>query len=397
MNKKTLLFSIILLSQIFLLYSQNLVSYKGLIIDKTTKEPIIGATVYSDSLKIGTITNEKGEFILKTPENLTISIRNLGYMPINILPRKTDGNIIEMEPSVINIMEVTVDNNYAYQLIRNANNNAAIDTSIIKFSKGFYQKIAKEGKDYTVIHEFFFDAAWNTYGIQKWNITQARYAKKDTSRFEFNNFSMYAACLISVISIKSNLMPNSLNDIEKYYKFNISAFLNKNTDDEIAVVNCIPIKASKNNINFTGNLYINTHTFKLVKIQGTVKDLIPFKFWSPFRNPDLYFDIVFKDDPSGFIFDHANINFSMDLWSKSLKKTKISEDVKILFYKYNLSAIDSLKDVYIQNDTKYLKDIQYDAEFWKNNEIVKRTPIESNIIEKFERQKYFGNYFDKKQ
>jgi len=382
------------------LFSQDYPVYKGRIIDHTTKESIIGAAIYSDSLKIGTVTNENGEFIIKFPKKTTVSIRHLSYQPVNFVLEKTDGNTIEMIPAVVNLQDVTVttSKNYALQLVKNANNNAAEDSGKNIFSKGFYQKVAKFGKDNTVIHEFFFDAAWNSYGIKKWNITQARYAKKDTSAklFEFTNIStLISYYLIGDIS-HLDIMPNSLNDIGKYYKFTISSFLNINTDEEIAIVNCKPIHKVKNKVFFNGNLYIKTNTYKLVKIQGSINDIIPFQFFSHFRNPDLNIDVVFKDEPAGIILDHANIIFSMDFWDSPFKKNRVTEDIKILLYNYGLKPISGLKDVYVKNDTKLLKTIQYDPEFWKNNEVVKRTPIEKNVIETFEKKKYFGNYFDKK-
>ena len=56
---------------------------KGVVTDKTTKEPLIGATVQLVSTSQATLTNIDGEFELKTPQKgtYTIEVRYLGYLP----------------------------------------------------------------------------------------------------------------------------------------------------------------------------------------------------------------------------------------------------------------------------------------------------------------------------
>ena len=39
---------------------------------------------------------------------------------------------------------------------------------------------------------------------------------------------------------------------------------------------------------------------------------------------------------------------------------------------------------------KMNKDKHYDPKFWKNLEIVKRTPVENEVVELFERDNLFG-------
>ena len=47
------------------------------------------------------------------------------------------------------------------------------------------------------------------------------------------------------------------------------------------------------------------------------------------------------------------------------------------------------------NDVETLKTVAYDPAFWNNNPIIKRTPVEEEVIRDFERKKVLGNYFDK--
>ena len=52
------------------LFAQKTITIKGKVIDKTTKETLVGATVFIQEKKVGTTTNALGEFEITTSENV---------------------------------------------------------------------------------------------------------------------------------------------------------------------------------------------------------------------------------------------------------------------------------------------------------------------------------------
>ena len=59
---------------------------KGKVLDKKTNEAIVGASVIIPELKIGTNTNEKGEFSITNFPNrkMMLQVRCVGYGSINV-------------------------------------------------------------------------------------------------------------------------------------------------------------------------------------------------------------------------------------------------------------------------------------------------------------------------
>lgn len=105
-----LIINCLLLLAITVAYSQN--NIQGVIKDKDSNEPIIFANIYLPQLEKGTITNEKGEFIIHdVPSgNYKIIVSIIGYetfsTTINI-PQIKDINIV-LTPSVIEMEEIII-------------------------------------------------------------------------------------------------------------------------------------------------------------------------------------------------------------------------------------------------------------------------------------------------
>ncbi len=85
----------------------------GKVIDKETKHPLPGATVFINDLKINTQTNYQGEFVLKNLPNkgkFLLEVRYLGYKANSVLVDMQYPNtiLLEMETAVIESAEVVI-------------------------------------------------------------------------------------------------------------------------------------------------------------------------------------------------------------------------------------------------------------------------------------------------
>jgi iron complex outermembrane receptor protein len=87
--------------------------FKGKVIDATTKEPLVGATVYISDLKATTTTNADGEFAFKnipTKGKFLIEVRYLGYKTASQIFDLASNEPLnfQLQPSVIESAEVVV-------------------------------------------------------------------------------------------------------------------------------------------------------------------------------------------------------------------------------------------------------------------------------------------------
>lgn len=102
--RKQILF-IFLFGFIFAISAQNRIA--GKVIDKKTKESLLGATIITDVASKGTITNENGEFKLDVPPGAkTLKVSFIGYK--TILVNVANNLTIEMEPDNRDLEEVVV-------------------------------------------------------------------------------------------------------------------------------------------------------------------------------------------------------------------------------------------------------------------------------------------------
>ena len=99
-------FSLIVLLHAITLSAQNEV--KGVIIDKSTDFPIIGATVLIKDTSIGTTTDFDGKFILpNVPEGATLVFSYLGFVSQELVVNNNDISIY-LEPSISELDEVVL-------------------------------------------------------------------------------------------------------------------------------------------------------------------------------------------------------------------------------------------------------------------------------------------------
>ena len=104
MFKRT--FTLIVLLYAITLSAQNEV--KGVIIDKSTDFPIIGATVLIKDTSIGTTTDFDGNFILpNVPDGATLVFSYLGFVSLELVVNNNEISIY-LEPSISELDEVVL-------------------------------------------------------------------------------------------------------------------------------------------------------------------------------------------------------------------------------------------------------------------------------------------------
>lgn len=98
-----------LLSGIFAGYAQNDKNISGMIIDGTTNEPLIGATVIATGTQIGTTSGAEGKFQLSIPSSVkTLDVSFIGYVLQTVSLTGAGDLKIRLQPDAENIDEIVV-------------------------------------------------------------------------------------------------------------------------------------------------------------------------------------------------------------------------------------------------------------------------------------------------
>jgi hypothetical protein len=379
---------------IFILLSSSLTAQKisGIVIDKATKKPIPFVSIINDTENKATVTNDEGEFeinISKLPVEFKIS--HVSYKKVSVEITEYKKYSIELTENVIELAEVATGNR-ASILLDLAIQKARKDSNVYHYSKVFFQKVAKEGGVTNTIHEIFFEAGWDSYGIRLWNPTDARYAKKE-SHHSFSNITTFAFLLVGTIN-KNRAFPNNIFENKENYKYTISGVLNEGFNDEVDIIQCTPI--DKKMSYFDGKIYINSTYDNIMKIEGVYyqkqdRSIDKISFKNNFTN----LVVNFKEDESHrAYFQSAELTYNITMHYALIASRKFIERVKIIAYE-DVKHFNNLKSSYVRSDLDLIKKTTYNKLFWSDNPVLKNTPILEKEIRGFEENRSFGNYFDK--
>ncbi|WP_066218049.1 hypothetical protein [Formosa haliotis] len=168
----------------------------------------------------------------------------------------------------------------------------------------------------------------------------------------------------------------------------------ENESGDIAVIQF----ESKNTLDkaiFEGELYFNLKNYNLIKMKGYIKSLLGLNFKNKeFRllNAIYHYDITFQNSVGDYsLINNIEVVLNFDLVNKDNVSSKIM--VKSNLTSYNLN------DKFTSNTTKKVKDNynlisqinkkHYDAEFWENNSVIKRSAEDKLVIDSFNKQSLF--------
>lgn len=388
-------------------------SYKiqGKIIDKVTGEIIPYCSVSQTNSYIGTSSNELGEFEIKTDTLPTkLIFTHIGYYKQTLTVSNTKSPlIIELKPLVNVLDEVVIKtvgvgkkrNRYAIDLAKKAYDKIKINStkSNNKFARAFYRQKSKNNDKYSEFSEIIYDLKYNASGVEKWDILQGRYALNERS-INNKNYTLFSRILKSFQPQTNDIVFPLHPSLENYYDISIKNMISQD-ENKIAIVKFTPIKGIKTPI-FHGEAYINTSNYEVLKINGSIyKDdlkLVQLNDENTFKkNYQLSYDIVFKKDSiEGSVIDYIKIDQEFDYYKEEKLITHMSATSNLTFFEYyNPTSRKKLGRQFRRKDSDWdkLNRIGYNKEFWENNPIVKRTPIEKEVIDDFEKQDAFGSIF----
>ena len=372
--------------------------FVGKVIDSITKEPIPFAHVYL-RLGAGTISNESGDFNLETniSKSDSIIISHVSYESIKI-PFNSDPKhyIFELSPLSITLSEVIIyDKGYIDEFIEKVYQRIKKNDKA-NFGKAFYRQITYANKTPTEIQEIFLDISYSARGLKKYSSSEARYAKKVSTKE--NPIVSMSNQLYLVLGF--DLTPDAKRDFKKPFDEDFKTEIDFTIIGSYASKNNefleFSYKPRNSNYGMEGTLTINKKNYCICKFTGNTKNSLGMDtLRSSVKNEvatnhhfswDVGFDCEDNSNPA-LIYSIVKTSFTASVYGK------IEVDSKLIVYERKHKSIKNLKEFEItQKDMDVIKSTKYHPKFWKNNEIVKRTPIEKKIIESFEGSNSFGNY-----
>ena len=382
------------------LLSQEKVTYTGRIVDDVTKQPVELVAIYT--LSGNTITNTDGEYELKCNENETISFSHISYHTQQISIQNLPA-IIELKPKIFELAEVVVIpqaiiikelkavwNKYNTLLKGKKEKNFANHT--------FYYRQLTFNNDTCVEYIESFFTAPTTVSVRTMSLQEGRFARinKDNVFRMTNHFYLSQITPFSTEKAKTKKFNTFLcADFEKYYNVSIQRIISPDQPDEICVYEFTPIenKLLRNSVYPSGLLYIRSTDKAIIRMEANSNTLLlnTKKTMTAF---DEHFNAIISYTETAE--DAFPIVESVQTKLTLMAKNNATNEIRSANIQSTLLTTDYTFDTkgnQLKQRDVLLREIDrstYNQEFWDNNVVVKRTKIEQQVLDDFNREGYFG-------
>ncbi|MGY3087678.1 hypothetical protein ACVWYF_000704 [Hymenobacter sp. UYAg731] len=365
----------------------------GKILDAATGQPVPYASISVLNSTSGTTSNAEGEFELKTllPGRLVIS--ELGHRRDTVAVAAAAPLLVRLQPAAVELPEVTTGT-YTEELIKSAYRELQRTNTQKTYGQAFYRQITKLDGDPTEVQEMVWHAQTSNARVEGTALAQGRFAKKKAS-IAFNDFSIYTKAVTFFDTAEDSTSNKGIISLHPADKFQLKLLsLTQNGEQQLAEISCV----SKDPTSRTrqGTIIIDAATHQVLRLRLETTQLHTksnnpmFKFHDELTRVEWVFRPV---SGGAAALEYLKVNYQTSM-SRPLK-SNLPIDASSFTYFYNGRPIPETGVTYTPAkggtvDLVAIKKTTYDPVFWQNNAVVKRTPLEEQVMKSFEQKGAFG-------
>ena len=366
------------------------------VIDKETGDPLPYASIYLRDGR-GTITNSEGDFSLPVLSgDVDITVSYVGYSsktyPIDGVPE-----VIKLTPAVYQLAEVLIvpiDTKSIIEQIFNKNKKIVLDRKQPVYNF-FYRQTTRTNSVYNEIQEAYLSST-AILCLRDLRLVHGRYAKllSDSNNLygNFRNFFTFSqASPIDPKRMDKNekkfIMPLRAN-YEKYY--DVSADVLDNGEGKLIYKLNFTPRAKVEDPILYGTIFVERSTLDILKYEVKTKNNYVLMKETKQDNNDISITVAYKIIEGKSIVEsvHASNRIISDFEGKAYEF-----EINSILFNVGLSSSKKGKKLAVKDGLlDRIRDTKYDPAFWNDNPIVKRTPLEDEVIAMFEKDNLFTNY-----
>ena len=366
----------------------------GKVLDASTGQPIPYASISVLNSPLGTTSNAEGEFELggvALPDRLVVS--ELGHQRDTVAVATAGPLQIRLRPASVLLPEVQVGS-YLGDLIAQAYRQMRRTHDRKLYGQAFYRQITRIAGDATEVQEMVWDAATNNAGMDGSAFAHGRFAKKKAN-LSFNNFSIYTKM------VGFNMKDDSLTqrgivglNVARYYKLSLISVTQSGNQHLVEIG--FDSRPGLAPLTTKGSLIIDEATHQILHVRFETPGLISIKINNPvmkFKGQHSVFEMDFQPTPNGAVLNYIKIDYQAAVTSPLQRSVAIQ--ATSFTYFYNSRPTPDASVTYAPSksgevDLALIKQTTYDPAFWQNNAVVKRTPLEEQVMKSFEQKGAFG-------
>ncbi|SHJ04678.1 CarboxypepD_reg-like domain-containing protein [Hymenobacter daecheongensis DSM 21074] len=389
---------LLLLLALLTLSARAQVQLRGTVIDKDTKEVLPFASVSVNKTTIGTTTNVEGEFTLSVPKlPVTLILSELGHLRDTLrVTSNAELLRIPLAAAVVALPEVKVGS-YPFQLVGQAYRQMERNYGHKYYGKAFYRQITRIANEPTELQEVVWNVKSSNARIEGTTMAQGRYAAK-TSLTSFANFSLYTKSygLYDANGDTTKSLALLSPSVVKNYLLELKGVLSgaDSTKGGIAEI-AFETRPELTKYRAEGTIWIDIDSYRVVRYHMSTPNFTAStnNVNQKFRNTKLAIEMAFQSTEAPVApLEYVKVSLNAELLTPGKPVAPLSVSSFTFFYDTSTTPTNlpyarvSVRD----RDLEAIKSVKYDPEFWANNPVVKRTPVEDEVIQSFEKKGAFG-------
>ena len=375
--------------------------FEATVVDARTREPLPFASIFIDRQN-STITNSTGRFSIQTDSSSVLKISYVGYKPLSIRADQLR-ETVALQTMDMGLQEVTV------VPISNMIRKATKETCSLQeylaephvrklcdYYAGVKQLEKVFGREHVRVAVYDSGTLRNGDAVEPDSLHHYSFY---TNFYTFSQIEV--ATKEKVIPYHETIIPLS-RSYAQYYDVDYEVIRDDSTC--LYAIHFVPKPKIKRNI-LDVTLYIDEQTLHLRKMEGVgrntglvhrewnkekqrvVEKLIPTEFGFVVNMTD---ERDFMEVQSAYIIERHDlgdkqIDTRSILFNIGDRRTTFADNKEM---SKKMSKGERMK--FYGNLHNEIKSQGYDSLFWRNNEIVLRTPVEQQVMELFERKNLFG-------
>ena len=367
----------------------------GKILDAATGQPVPYASVSVLNTTAGTTSNAEGEFELKMPLPGRLVVSELGHRrdTVAVAATATAPLLVRLQPASVVLPEVQVGS-YLGDLIAQAYRQMRRTQNRTMYGQAFYRQVVRVGGDATEVQEMVWNAATTSAGMDGSSLAHGRFAKKKAD-LSFNNFSNLTK------TVGFNMKDDSLTqrgilglNTARCYKLSLVG-VTQSEGQQLAEIH-FESRPGLAPLTAKGTLVINETTRQVLHLRFETPDLVNIKTNSAvikLEGQQTVFELDFQPAPVAAVLAYIKVDYQATLARPIQRNVAIQASSFTYFYDSRRTPDARVTYAPVKKgeaDLAAIKQTTYDPAFWQNNPVVKRTPLEEQVMKSFEQKGAFG-------
>ena len=204
-------------------------------------------------------------------------------------------------------------------------------------------------------------------------------------------FSRIGPFSLEMAKKKKSINPFLVKDFATYYDVRLSRIISPGNNDEVKVYQFIPYQErnSEDAVMLSGFLYVRSKDLSIMQLEASAK-YVGLTGIPNITNQQVKFTVTYREGIENYpivesVKCDAEIEFSYNehKYQANIHSMMFATDYPMTTKGQKMKHRDNLR--------KEIDKAKYNQAFWDNNPIVKRTEIEQQVVDDFNRLGFFGN------